>query len=454
MNILVVDDSRSARHNLSMMLEALGHDSVQEAADLESARAILAQSPVDLALIDIRLSDDARNRDGLILVREVVEGTSATAVCVTASREIAQIRTAIRSGAYDYVLKDDLCEDTLEPIVEAVQSRRRLEAEVQVLRARLATDAPLPGIVGTSPAMIRLREMLRRVAVSERPALITGATGAGKEVAVRAVHALGPHPDAPLLDVNCGAFAENLIESELFGHERGAFTGAERRKQGYLGTVGVGTLFLDEIAELPMALQTRLLRVIETGRFRPVGASAQEQSFEGRIVAATHADLADRVDQRSFREDLYYRLNVLHVKIPPLVEHPEDIPALVGHFLRQQRRPLQFTTEALALLQAQPWPGNVRQLRSLIDRLSLFADDDLVTPALVERFTDGDTVSTDDTLQKIARTVLHLPIEGSLLSAMEGALIEEAMTMADHNKSAAARLLNVHRKAVERRLDR
>jgi DNA-binding NtrC family response regulator len=327
-----------------------------------------------------------------------------------------------------------------------------LEREVSQLRARVSADAPLTGLVGTSQVMERLRETLRRVALSDRPALIVGPTGAGKEVVARTLHALGPNPDAPLLEVNCGAFAENLIESELFGHEKGAFTGADQKKPGYFSSVGKGTLFLDEIAELPMSLQTRLLRVLESGRYRPVGANAQEQRFEGRVVAATHADLLERVREKRFREDLYFRLNVLMVKVPALDEHREDIPALLAHFLKQQRRPLTFTPAAVELLMQQSWSGNVRQLRSLIDRIAVMSDSDTVTPEVIGQMTDTAVVSAHDQLRALARTALVLPIAGDRLDALGSALIDEAMTMCAGNKSAAARVLGVHRKVVERRL--
>jgi DNA-binding NtrC family response regulator len=454
MHVLVVDDSRSARHNLRMILDALGGVTVHEAASLREARAALGQHPLDLCLVDIRLSDDLRNRDGLTLVREITEGTSAVAVCVTASNEMAEIRTAMRYGAYDYILKEDLCEELLAPLVEGLRSKRQLEREVSQLRARVAADAPLAGLVGTSAAMERLRALLRRVALSDRPALVTGPTGAGKEVVARTLHALGPTPDAPFLDINCGAFADNLIESELFGHEKGAFTGAIDRRIGRIESANKGTLFLDEIGELPMSLQPRLLRVLETRRYRPLGANAPEQAFEGRIVAATHADLEARVREGRFREDLFFRLNVLQVRLPALDDRREDIPALVAHFVKQQRRPLRFTADAMEALTARPWKGNVRALRSFIERAAVLSESDELDAAAVAVFAEGEMASTHDALRDLARRVLQLPLPGDRLQAMEDALVAEALAASDDNKSAAARLLNVHRKAIERRAER
>jgi len=312
------------------------------------------------------------------------------------------------------------------------------------------------GLVGSSAAMEGLRETIRRVARSDRPVLVLGPTGSGKELVVRAIHAQGDHPQAPLVDVNCGAIPEPLIESFLFGHERGAFTGATRRQDGALTQVGPGTLFLDEIAELPLNLQTKLLRAIETRRFVPVGSAVVKQ-FQGRIVAATHASLQRRVAAHLFREDLFYRLDVLTVRVPPLAERVEDIPALVEHFCAQQPRPLRLSSAAIALLCAVSWPGNVRQLRNVIDRLGVFSDGEVVTPEAVsplledseatERANDNGEVG----LAALVEAVLRLPVENKLAAAMD-AIVAHAMGVCGGNKSAAARLLGVHRKAIERRL--
>jgi DNA-binding NtrC family response regulator len=359
----------------------------------------------------------------------------------------------MRVGAYDYILKDDLCDELVLPVLTALRSRNRLEHEVSELRARRQDTEPVTGrLVGVSPAMELLRETIRRAALSDRPVLVTGPTGSGKELVVEALHTLGPHPDHPLLDVNCGAIPEALMESQLFGHAKGAFTGADREQQGYLSLVKEGTLFLDEVAELPAALQSKLLRVLETGVFRPVGSATQGR-FEGRVVAATHADLAERVRAGSFREVLFYRLNVLAVRVPALSERREDIPPLVAHFCRGQKRPLRFSEAALDLLMSAAWPGQVRQLRNLVDRVAAFADDDNVTPEALGPFIAESPASNTnaDALQAIAQKILRLPVENKL-EAMEEALVAEAVRLSDGNKSGAARLLGMHRKAVSRRL--
>jgi DNA-binding NtrC family response regulator len=458
-NILIVDDQRSARRILSRIVQTLDPDAViLEASSLEEARAALGQ-PLDAALIDIRLGTDATNRDGLTLVGEVRQRSAAVPIVVTASHEMAEIRSAMRRGAYDYILKDELCDELVAPVLETLRRQQSLEAEVRTLRARVASQDPEDLLVGRSPAMDRLRAVIRRVALSDRPVLVVGPTGSGKDVVVRTIHQLGPHPDAPLLDLNCAAIPAPLIESQLFGHVRSAFTGADRDQEGYFSAVRNGTLFLDEIAELPEGLQSKLLRAIESGGFRPLGTTV-EKRFQGRIVAATHADLEARTREQRFREDLYYRLQVLEVRVPSLDERREDIPALAAHFIGKTGRSLRLTTDALDLLSRRKWPGNVRQLRNLIDRIAVFAESDEITPAVIEELsTPGARAAapgastTEEAIAQHARALIALPCANKM-EAIEVALVEQAMILAQDNKSAAARLLGVHRKVIERRIEK
>jgi DNA-binding NtrC family response regulator len=455
MNILIVDDQRSARRALSAILLSCGIDDleIREAGSLAEATQAVQERPFDCALVDIRLADDPRNRDGIELVQRLRETTTTVPIVVTVSNEMHEIRAAMRSGAFDYILKDDLCEELVGPIIRGVASQRRLEREVVNLRARQRPSA-MQGVVGSSDAMRRLQEAIRRVAASDRPVLVTGPTGAGKELVARAIHVLGSHPDEPLIDLNCGAIPETLMESQLFGHERGAFTGADRRQDGCLSQVRRGTLFLDEIAELPHPLQAKLLRVLETRKFRRLGGT-EELSFQGRVVAATHQDLEARARAGRFREDLWFRLGVLVVRVPALDERREDIPELVAHFVKAQTRPLHFSEEALRALMVSAWPGNVRELRNLIDRLTVFAPDDLVDVAALAEIQGQSRADAAGlpSLSALAEAVLALPLPHRL-DAVERALILAAMGKASGNKSEAARLLGVHRKVIERRLDR
>jgi DNA-binding NtrC family response regulator len=452
MKVLVVDDDRAARRTLTSVLRTAPDVEVQEAASMEEARAVLGDG-FDIALIDLRLSDRAEDRDGLVLVGEARE-RGIVPLVASGFGDLREVRAAMRAGAYDFLLKDELSEALVHPVLESIRDRRWMERELLQLRAR---SVPAPdGLIGGSIPMQRLRDRIRRAALSRRPALVTGETGVGKELTVRAIHALGAHPDAPLLDLNCGALPGELVESQLFGHERGAFTGADRQHGGYFLAVGEGTLFLDEIGEMPLELQAKLLRVIEAGTFRPLGSNASKR-FQGRIVAATHVDLEARAVAGQFRSDLFYRLNVLEIRVPSLRERPEDIPALVAHFAAAQERPLVFSPEAMAELQSAPWPGNVRQLRNLLDRLAVFAQSDLITPTVIHELSAPQRPGKPEgSLSELVRDVLlSEPVLGvSKLQRLEGVLIDEALRMADGNKSKAARLLGVHRKVVERRLDR
>jgi DNA-binding NtrC family response regulator len=452
MKILIVDDELSARLNLSSILEVLGGVEITEATNLEEARRELARVQPDVALVDIRLSrEDMRNQDGLTLVGEIRGRTTTVPVVVTGSNEMALIRRAMRMGAYDYILKDELCEELVAPVINGLRDRQRLEDEFLRQRARRAE----PGRwVGDSPASKQLKALIQRLALSLQPVLVTGPTGAGKELVVQSIHELGPRQEEPLLDINCGAIPEHLMESQLFGHEKGAFTGADRRHEGFFKAVGRGTLFLDEIAEMPLLLQAKLLRVLETQRFRPVGSTNEEQ-FQGRIIAATHADLEQRVNERRFREDLLFRLNVLEVRVPSLEERREDIPTLLQHFIRKQPRPLQFTPETVSLLCRRSWPGNVRQLRNLVNRLAVLSEEDLITPQALDTLAGREkpSLQAQVTLETLVDAVLDLPLPNKL-EEVERSLINRAMEREQGNKSAAARLLGVHRKAIERRLDK
>ncbi|HEY8207803.1 MAG TPA: sigma-54 dependent transcriptional regulator [Myxococcaceae bacterium] len=312
---------------------------------------------------------------------------------------------------------------------------------------------PTLGLIGTSPAIEELRRLIAKLAGSNKPVLVSGPTGAGKELVVGAIHALGARPDAPMLAINCGAIPESLLEAQLFGHEKGAFTGADQRREGLLASAGEGTLFLDELAELPLALQAKLLRVLESGTFRAVGGTA-EQEFHGRFVSATHANLAERVSTGAFREDLWYRLNVLELRVPPLDDRRQDIPLLVEHFCAAQSRRLHFSSGALNLLMERSWPGNVRQLRNLVDRIAVLAADDFVDERVVMDFLGQSLpcASRAPELEELARAVLRLDVPNKL-EAMARVLVHEAMVQARWNKSAAARLLGVDRKMVQRLLD-
>lgn len=452
MHVLVVDDQRSARRNLTSILAAHRDVRFVEAASLDEARRALQTQAFDLALVDLRLSDDARDRSGLTLIREIAEGTGCTGVCVTASADMETIRAAMRTGAYDYLLKDAVCEETVGQLLDAVRERARLEREVAELRARVAPPTSSSAILGDSPAIERLRERVRRVALSDAPALILGPTGSGKELVAQAIHRLGHRPGAEFLAINCSAIPATLIESQLFGHTRGAFTGADRNREGYFAAVGEGTLFLDEVGELPLELQPKLLRVLESRDFTPMGSHTARR-FEGRVVAATHADLPAMVARREFREDLFYRLQVLTLRVPSLGERREDIPALVAHFASRVRRPLRFSESALGVMAAANWPGNVRELRTIVERVAVYSDEEDVSADAVREAMETAGNDLDGLVRQHVHALLHLPIPKGRMEKIQRAIILEALALEDGNKSAAGRRLDVHRKFIERRVD-
>jgi DNA-binding NtrC family response regulator len=306
-----------------------------------------------------------------------------------------------------------------------------------------------PKVVGHSPAFAHVLKTLDRVAPTDRAVLISGPTGSGKEILAQLLHHRGRDARAPFLDINCGALSEHLVEAELFGYARGAFTGAVSTHAGHFERVGGGTLFLDEVGELPLSLQPKLLRVLETRRFRPLG-STEVKRFDGRIVAATHRDLERLVREGAFREDLYYRLAVFVLALPGLDGRREDIPALVTHFASLHPRPMTFSPGALSLLQEHDWPGHIRQLRSLVDRLGILSEDAHITEETLAGFLTPakPALASASTL---ADALLALEADDKLQAA-EQLLVDHAMSLSAGNKTAAARLLGVNRKAIERRL--
>jgi DNA-binding NtrC family response regulator len=456
MKILIVDDQRSARRVIRLMLASLEDVEILEAGSMHEALAMIQKFPPDLLLLDIRLSDDARDRGGLDLLRKLrATGSSVPAVMVTSLVELSEIREAMRNGAQDYVLKDELCPEMLLPIVKTFRERLALRGEVARLRERVDRSWGLAAIVGSSRAVESVRHMVRRVADANATVLIRGETGTGKELVARALHELSARRNEPFVAVNCSALPGTLVESLIFGHERGAFTGAERRTRGQLELAGGGTMLLDEIAEMPTDLQAKLLRVLEDRRFRPLGAE-EERPLLARILASTHVDLQRRIVEGRFREDLLYRLNVVTIQVPSLSERVEDIPELVAAFSTELPRRLRFTESAMAWLERRPWPGNVRELRNVVERVALLADDDTIdVPTLEELANPASASDARLEIDRIARSLLALPDRlGSKLDVIERAILHHAIEACGGNKSAAARMIGVDRKALERRWER
>ncbi|MCF7982812.1 MAG: sigma-54 dependent transcriptional regulator [Thiohalocapsa sp.] len=376
MHILVADDDPAQRELLAGFLSRRGHR-VTLAADGDEALAAFLREPVQVALLDQRMP----GVDGVrVLERMKAQSPMLRAIMITAFGAVETAVNVMKLGADDFLEKPvDLT--VLLQKLEQIETDLAVGEDVAQVEQALAA-APLPiDLIGSSPAMQETLSLVRRVADSPWSVLIHGETGTGKELIARLVHLLGPAPQAPFVEVNCAAIPETLFESELFGHERGAFTGAERRHRGRFEQARGGTLFLDEVGELPPSLQSKLLRALQEKRINPVGSEG-DISVDVRVVAATNRDLRALVDAGGFREDLYFRLKVLDISVPPLRRRREDIPALIEYFVdRYARRPTRVAPEAKELLVRYHYPGNVRELEHIVQRSLTLARGSVLQPA-------------------------------------------------------------------------
>ena len=367
--VLVVDDKAAMRDMLELRLGGQGH-AVQTAPDLATVDRALAAGEFDLVITDLRMK---KVSDGLDVVRKVrTQQPQAEVILMTAFGSDDVRKQALELGAYGYLEKTPNLAAEMLALVKAALSKRELARDNALLREQLAARGKFEQMVGRSPALQSVFGLIEKVAPARTTVLITGESGTGKELVARAVHARSPRSAAPFVPVNCGAIPEGLIETELFGHAKGAFTGAQGTKIGLFQAAQDGTLFLDEIGELPTALQVKLLRAIQERRIRPVGES-NDVEVDVRLVAATNRDLAAEVRNGRFREDLYYRLNVVQIRVPPLRERREDVLPLADHFLKRfaaehGRQVPRLSAEAKRRLDDYPFPGNVRELENLIER--------------------------------------------------------------------------------------
>jgi DNA-binding NtrC family response regulator len=372
--VLIVDDEPDVVANWSRVLERDAYVCLA-ATDGGRALALLEAERPDVVITDLQMP----RVDGLAVLRRALElDPDVPVVVITGHGTVQSAVEAMRAGAFDYLLKPLPSNDALRLVIERAVARRHLVEENRRLRESLSPNVRLDTIVGKSPAMLAVFELVRKAARSEANILIQGESGTGKELIARAIHANSPRAAEVFVPVDCAALPENLLESELFGHERGAFTGAERTKPGMFEVADRGTLFLDEVAELPLSLQAKLLRALQERELRRVGGT-KLIPVDVRLVAATNRDLAESVGKREFREDLYYRVNVIAITLPPLRERSGDVALLAYHFLgrygRNRERALEsIDADALALLEAHAWPGNVRELQNVIERACALAD--------------------------------------------------------------------------------
>lgn len=396
MRILLVDDEDEFRKLAAEALQMAGHDA-QSSATGDEACARLEREAFDLVMTDLRMP----GRGGIdVLKAAAARMPECILIVLTAYASLETALEALRIGAHDYILKPVRL-DALVRKVELFAKHRATLAENRFLRGALEGETPSTGLVGTSEAIARVHRLIAKVAPEDSTVLITGETGTGKELVARAIHRAGPRADLPFVAINCGSIPESLLESQLFGHVRGAFTGADRDKQGLVEVAGGGTILLDEIGELPLALQPKLLRALESREILRVGSTSPIK-FAARIIAATHRDLPRMMESGEFRSDLFYRLNVFEIHIDPLRERPQDVRDTAMHLLqricRRMNRPVPILEpEALRILEQYPWPGNVRELANVLERAAIMAEGSRIgvseVPGLV---TSPDLVVEDD----------------------------------------------------------
>jgi two-component system, NtrC family, response regulator AtoC len=439
--ILVVDDEESIRVALSALLMRHGYH-VTTAPDGAQALQLLAAEGADVAFVDMRMP----GMNGIELIREVAErGLSVTVVVMSAYGSVDNAVEAMQAGAYDYITKPFKTDEVILTLAKA-EERENLRRENARLKAEMVGRHDFEGIIARSKAMESVFKMISKVAEFKSTVLVTGESGTGKELVARAIHNSSARAKGPFVAINCGAIPENLLESELFGHKRGAFTDAHTDKPGLFAEAEGGTLLLDEVGELPLSLQVKLLRVLQEGTVRRLG-DTKDTKVDARIVAATIRDLGEQVKIGAFREDLYYRLNVLPVHLPPLRDRPEDVPLLVEHFIRRHNRRLGtavegVTNEAEKLLVAYPWPGNVRELENTIERAMVL--------------TEGKRISPPDLPDKVqqSRDPIRLTLASGELSVkktfriIEEELIRRALAKTGGNRTLAARYLEISHRAL------
>ncbi|HET8770539.1 MAG TPA: sigma-54 dependent transcriptional regulator [Gemmatimonadaceae bacterium] len=442
LDVLVVDDEPALREVLSVRLQDWGF-SVSTAADASEADAMLAKAHPDLVLTDVVLPGTS----GIELLRRLKRhDPSLPVILMTAHANVDAAVEAMKVGATDFLTKP-IDSANLRSLLDAVASERRQRAADEGLDSALAASSSPAGLIGASPAMRTLQRQLAQLAASDASGLLTGESGTGKEVAARTVHALSSRRDRPFIAVNAAAIPDGLVESEIFGHEQGAFTGASRSRAGCFEIADGGTLFLDEISEMPMSLQPKLLRVLEDGKTRRLGSS-REVAFDVRVLAATNVRPADAVRDGRLREDLWYRLNVFELNLPPLRERGADIPLLVRHFIHVFNEKHDTTVQGvreptLARLEGWHWPGNVRELRNVVERAVVIARQGWIEPAHLPPYVKEDLAA--------AAQPLAVPPNATLAEA-ERLVVLSTLERTGHNKAAAARHLGLDVKTIRNKL--
>ena len=440
-NILVVEDEEVMRSILRQLLETEGYN-VFTSDSTENAIQVFSTNEITLTLTDIRMS----GRDGLELLDHIKSNDPESIVIImTAFSSVDSAIAALRKGAYDYVTKPFVNDDLLQTVKNAVK-QRLLFQENRFLRRELRQKYDFSQMIGKSEALQQVFSLVQKVAGTSANILIQGESGTGKELVARSIHFNSKRADAPFLAVNCGALPESLLESELFGHTRGSFTGAVADKKGLFRSANGGTLFLDEVSEMPLALQVKLLRALQEHEVTPVG-SAEAIKFDARIIAAANKRLDTEVAEGRFREDLFYRLNVVEIDVPPLRERRDDIPLLVKHFLAKNARSHNssekfLSDDAMASIIRYSWPGNVRELENVIERAVILSGPEIGVDGLPSKIADSTAVSA------------HAPNDRPTLEEMEQRYLLEVLASVDDDKTQAAQILGIDLSTLYRKLKR
>jgi two-component system response regulator PilR (NtrC family) len=441
-NLLVVDDEKSICEMLDIAFRKVGHR-VETVSSVQAALQKLESQIFDLIIADIKMPQSS----GLDLLRSVRESHPDTLVIlITAHGTTGTALLAGQLGAFDYVEKSHEFVDDLKFAVKRALETHRIQTENVLLRRELEKERGLDSIVGQSPPMKALFELILSVAPTNSTALILGESGTGKELVARAIHDQSRRRDRPFVSINCSAFQETLLESELFGYMKGAFTGASANKKGLFEFASDGTLFMDEIAEMSLPMQVKLLRALQERKIRPVGGN-EEVEVDVRVIAATNRDLQEMVREQKFRTDLYYRISVIPVEVPPLRNRPSDISLLAFHFLERFNQQMGksirgISSESVRLLEAYPWPGNVRELENALERaVALEKGDEISSDSLPERVVQGWKFPAAD------QAVAQLPEQGIDLQQhvqhVERRLLEAALAQSDGVRTRAAELLKM-----------
>ncbi|MDE6587667.1 MAG: sigma-54 dependent transcriptional regulator [Paramuribaculum sp.] len=439
--ILIVDDDKVIRLSLSMLLKRAGYETLT-ASDAAEALEAVRRHPFRLIVMDMNYSRNTSGEEGLELLRKVkIFQPEVPVILITAWGSIPLAVEGMKAGAFDFITKPWNNYFLLQRIETALKlSEAPLPSD-----ERDADDFDRAGIIGESEGLMRVLDTVKRVAKTDAPILVTGETGTGKELIARAVHVNSRRCGGPLVTVNLGGISQSLFESEMFGHAKGAFTGATGSRKGRFELADTGTIFLDEIGDLDMSCQVKLLRVLQQHTFEALGDSTPRKT-DIRVVCATNADLPAMVSQRRFREDLLYRINLITLHLPPLRERREDIPLLVRHFASMSgRRDAEFSSDAMTLLTRLPYYGNIRELKNIVERTILVSASDIITAADVER--NLPQITVPDTVQTT-------PMTGMTLEDMERAAIQQALVATGGNLTQMASKLGITRQSLYRRMEK